>query len=85
MTLSDRVAKLERDRPAASTAEFSAAMDALAARALAKMRGDAVLPPEPPDWLLAEINRRVTPADVEASRAKLLVMLERKAAAAKVV
>jgi hypothetical protein len=80
-TLTDRIAKLERDRPAVSHAELTAAMTALEERVLAKLRGDKELPPEPPEWLLAELGRRVTPDDIEHANIKLLRMLERKAAA----
>ncbi|HKZ10384.1 MAG TPA: hypothetical protein VJL61_06730 [Rhodanobacteraceae bacterium] len=81
----DRIEKLERGHPAVSGAEFSAAMRALEERVLAKLRGDAVLPPEPPEWFLAECNRRVTPADIEEAKAKLLRLCDRKAVGAKVV
>lgn len=80
MNLSDRVARLEQDRPAVTQAQFVAAVHAAEARLRAKLRGDELLPPEPPEWFLAEFNRRVTPADVEEANAKLLRLLERKAA-----
>ena len=77
-TLTDRIAKLERDRPAVSHEEFTAAMTALEERMLAKLRGDKELPPEPPEWVLVELGRHVTPADLEDANAKLLRMLERR-------
>lgn len=74
--LADRVDALERTRGAVSQAEIAKAMDMLAARMLAKLDGATELPPEPPAYVLAEINRRYcTPENMAEASAKLLKLL----------
>ncbi len=86
MSLHERVAKLERNQPTISHAEFGAAMGALEERALARFHGETELPPDPPEWLGLELARRgVGPADIADAEAKIAVLRERKAAEAKVV
>jgi len=78
MDLHKRIAALELDHSSVTAAEYEAAIYALCARTHAKLRGDAVLPPEPSARVLAEGQRRWPPDP--GVREKLLVLLERKAA-----
>lgn len=74
--LADRVDALERAGGTVSQAEIAKAMDMLAARMLAKLDGATELPPEPPAYVLAEINRRYCTAEnMAVANAKLLKLL----------